>query len=315
MRANWLLWLALCVFGGVLLCGPTGSFAQTSGSSSQPSASADRYSRIPGTRVKAGVAGFQTRQQQILSTAGPTVTNTDTGGTLRKTLLVGALQAFFNALQQLIPSLPGIFTGQVLPAVTTAAPTDVTATTATGGGDVASAGNTAVTARGVCWSTSLNPTIEEANGTTLDGTGTGVFTSSITGLTPGTTYHVRAYATNSVGTSYGSDVSFTTAGGTTTGLPTVLTSPGSVIGPVGANSGGNVTSDGGSAVTARGVCWSTSINPTIADSHTTDGSGIGTFASVLTNLTPATTYHVRAYATNANGTSYGEDLTITTTGG
>jgi hypothetical protein len=212
MRANWLLWLALCVFGGVLLCGPTGSFAQTSGSSSQPSASADRYSRIPGTRVKAGVAGFQTRQQQILSTAGPTVTNTDTGGTLRKTLLVGALQAFFNMLQRIIPALPDLLAGPELPTVTTAAPSGITATTATSGGSVTADGGATVTARGVCWSTSANPTITD--GTTLDGTGAGVFTSSITGLTPGTTYHVRAYATNSVGTAYGQDLTFTTTAAT-----------------------------------------------------------------------------------------------------
>ncbi|HOW17552.1 MAG TPA: hypothetical protein PLC79_00835 [Phycisphaerae bacterium] len=209
MRANRLQRLTLCVFGGVLLCSTAGLSAQTSGSSSQPSASADRYSRIPGTRVKAGVAGFQTRQQQILSTAGPTVTNTGTGGTLRKTLLVGALQAFFNMLQQIIPALPGLITGPELPTVTTTAPSGMTATTATSGGSVTSDGGATVTARGVCWSTSPDPTI--ADGTTLDGTGTGVFTSSITGLAPSTTYHVRAYATNSVGTAYGPDLTFTTA--------------------------------------------------------------------------------------------------------
>src|ERR1035437_621234 len=94
------------------------------------------------------------------------------------------------------------------PTLTSASISAVTQTSATGGGTVTSAGNGTVTTRGVCWGTSANPTI--ANSTTLDGTGTGAFISAITGLTAGTTYHVRAYATNSAGTSYGSDMSFTT---------------------------------------------------------------------------------------------------------
>jgi hypothetical protein len=72
-----------------------------------------------------------------------------------------------------------------------------------------------------------------------------------------------------------------------------------------ATSGGNVTSDGGSDIIARGVCWSTSANPTTSDSKTTDVGTIGTFTSSLTGLTAATLYYVRAYATNAGGTSYG----------
>lgn len=75
---------------------------------------------------------------------------------------------------------------------------------------------------------------------------------------------------------------------------------------------GNVTGDGGHVVTARGVCWSTSQNPTIGDAHTTDGTGTGTFTSNITGLTPYTTYYVRAYATNNTGTSYGEQKTFTT---
>ena len=79
-----------------------------------------------------------------------------------------------------------------------------------------------------------------------------------------------------------------------------------------AESGGNITDDGGSAVTARGVCYSTSANPTIADNITTDGSGTGSFTSNLTGLTTNTTYYVRAYATNANGTAYGNEQSFTT---
>jgi len=75
--------------------------------------------------------------------------------------------------------------------------------------------------------------------------------------------------------------------------------------------GGNITSDGGVTVTARGVCWSTSQTPTIADSKTTDGTGAGNYTSNINGLTTGTTYYVRAYATNANGTGYGSTMSFT----
>lgn len=98
----------------------------------------------------------------------------------------------------------------------------------------------------------------------------------------------------------------------TSGVPTVTTTAASSISQTGASSGGNVTSDGGATVTARGVCWSTSNAPTISDSKTTDGSGTGSFTSTLTGLTANTTYYIRAYATNSNGTGYGSAVTCTT---
>ena len=88
-------------------------------------------------------------------------------------------------------------------------------------------------------------------------------------------------------------------------LPTIVTTTISAITSNSALCGGNITSDGGASITARGVCWSTSQNPTIADSNTNDGTGAGSFTSSLTNLTAGTTYYVRAYATNSVGTSYG----------
>ena len=94
-------------------------------------------------------------------------------------------------------------------AVTTEEVTNVTLHRATCGGDVTYDGNTDVTERGVCWSTEPNPTLEDSH--TSDGTGTGEFVSTLTDLTPNTTYYVKAYATNSVGTAYGEEVSFTTA--------------------------------------------------------------------------------------------------------
>lgn len=96
------------------------------------------------------------------------------------------------------------------------------------------------------------------------------------------------------------------------GIPTVTTATTNNITYNSATSGGNVTSSGGATVTARGVCWSTSPNPTIEDPHTTDGSGTGTFVSQITGLQPVTTYYVRAYATNSFGTAYGNEEVFTT---
>ena len=428
----------------------------------------------------------------------------------------------------------------LLPTVTTSSVTDITDTSATCGGNVTSDDSVTVIARGVCWSTSQNPTVADSH--TEDGTGTGSFISSLTGLMPNTTYYVRAYATNEVGTAYGSEVSFTTpnsndaqpcpgnetvtdidgnvyntvqigqqcwmrenlrttkyadgteipvgdtissmtpyryapnndesniptygylynwaavmhgaassdvnpsgvqgicptgwhvpsdaewiqltdyvsgrsqyvcgsdntyiakaltsttgwesdtstcavgndlsannatffsalpagyysgnyydfarrtgfwsatendsydalyrflglssaavlmgignndfgfsvrcllgeGSNTTSQLPTVTTTVVSNIAATSATCGGNVTSDGGASVTARGVCWSTSSNPTISDSHTEDGTGTGNFTSSLTGLTTSITYYVRAYATNSWGTAYGNEVIFTT---
>ena len=94
--------------------------------------------------------------------------------------------------------------------------------------------------------------------------------------------------------------------------PTVTTNSVSSITSTSAICGGNVTSDGGATVTARGVCWSTSINPTTSNSKTTNGTGTGSFTSNISGLNPGTTYYVRAYATNSNGTSYGSNASFTT---
>jgi hypothetical protein len=197
----------------------------------------------------------------------------------------------------------------IVPPTETSTPvTAITETTATSGGNVTSDNGAAVTARGVCWSTSTSPVITGSH--TSDGTGTGVFASSITGLTAGTLYYVRAYATNSAGTSYGNQVSFTTLVNIVP--PTETTSTCTAITQTTATSGGNVTSDGGAAVTARGVCWSVYSSPDLSDNHTSDGSGTGSFVSNITGLTAGTYYYVRAYATNSAGTSYGSDQGFTT---
>jgi hypothetical protein len=198
------------------------------------------------------------------------------------------------------------FTASVIPAtITTTAISNIAATTATGGGNITSDGGAAITAKGVCWGTTSGPTT--ANYKTTDATGTGAFTSSITGLTPGSTYYVRAYATNSAGTTYGTEVTFSAL----PVLPTVSTNAISNITATTATSGGNITSDGGAAITARGVCWGTTAGSTTANSKTNDANGTGNFTSSITGLTVGTTYYIRAYATNSAGTAYGSELTIT----
>ena len=191
-----------------------------------------------------------------------------------------------------------------LPTVTTAAISNITSTNAIGGGNVTSDGNTTVMARGVCWSTSPNPTLSDSY--TVNGSGLGFFTSSLTVLTANTTYYVRSYATNSMFTAYGNETSFTTYD-----LPTVATDTISNITSTNATGGGTVTFDGNTTVTARGVCWSTSPNPTLSDSYTVDSSGLGSFTSNLVGLTDNTTYYVRAYATNSVGTAYGHAVSFT----
>jgi uncharacterized protein (TIGR02145 family) len=388
---------------------------------------------------------------------------------------------------------------QTLPTVTTSSVTSVTMSTATCGGFVSNEGGVPLISRGVCWSTTPNPTMYDK--TSRSGTGTGAFTCTMTKLTQGTVYYVRAFALNSVGPEYGNQVSFstqiadvdgniyntvtigtqvwmaenlkTTKFNDNTDIPSItdnaawstLLSPGycwfnndqtsykatygalynwytantGLLCPTGwyvpsdadwtellnslgdenfaggklkeagithwqspnsgatnesgftalpggnrkedgtfydvgnfgywwsstkyyypiaflrylyynsstfnkvsydkkngfsvrclkndyldintvitsitstsANSGGNITSEDGSMVTARGVCWGTSHNPTIADSKTIDGSGTGPFSSNISGLSANTTYYVRAYATNSTGTGYGNELILKT---
>jgi len=196
-----------------------------------------------------------------------------------------------------------------VPVISTLAVHSVTTTSAISGGNITDDGGASVTARGICWSTSANPDVTGNH--TTDGNGIGTFSSNMTGLSSNTVYYVRAYAMNSEGIAYGNEISFNSIA--IIGLPMVVTDLQLTgITPSSAISGGTISSDGGSSVTVRGVCWSTTINPVVTGNHTTDGSGTGTFVSNITGLLETTTYHVRAYATNSEGTAYGNDLSFST---
>lgn len=202
--------------------------------------------------------------------------------------------------------------GPELPTVTTSNEvTNVTATSARCGGNVTTSGKSAVFRRGLCWSKLQYPTLTNAYST--NGRDEGEFIAALENLEVGTTYYVRAYATNSVGTAYGEQRTFTTL----SGLPVIGTQAvvPSCITATGAISGGEVTADGGFPVIQRGVCWSKSSEPTVNNAHTIDGNGIGSFVSALSNLTPNSTYYLRAYATNQNGTVYSQQRTFTTLSG
>ena len=197
-------------------------------------------------------------------------------------------------------------TSNTLPVVTSTSVTGLTTIQATFNAEVNSQGGGTVTERGAVWNTSGNPTVNSNR--VPSGAGTGVYTTTITGLSAGSNYFGRAYAINNFGISYGVEIPFTT----TFALAT-LTTNNVIAQSTTASSGGNITNNGGSTITARGVVWNTTGTPTISDSKTTDGSGTGSFVSNMTTLSPNTTYYVRAYATNSMGTAYGNEQTFTTT--
>jgi len=194
----------------------------------------------------------------------------------------------------------------VLPTVTTNNPADITRTEVTCGGVISDDGGSPILGKGVCYGTTPNP--DFTRNFTADGEGSDSFTTRLKDLTPNTVYYVRAYATNCLGTAYGSEISFTTApiiiGTLITYLPTSISRTTAI-------SGGDITLDGGGNITQRGVCWSTTPFPEITDSHTNytnDGTGTGKFESTLTSLSPGTRYYLRAYAINIVGVAYGEQF-------
>ncbi len=210
----------------------------------------------------------------------------------------------------------GIKYGDVLEFPTAAKPTVVTdpmlsavsATSATGGGNVTDDGGEPVFYRGLCWNQDpLNP---EPNEYVLGGNGTGPFFSTINGLRANTTYYVRAFGTNSVGAGYGEPVQLITGSPVSA---TIQTYPINNTSGTSVSAGGNILNDGGSDVRERGFCWNTTGAPTINDSKISGGTGSGTFDLMIAGLQSEKTYYVRAYAlTDAPLPSYGNVVSFKT---
>ena len=192
--------------------------------------------------------------------------------------------------------------------VTTDEVSDITINTAVCGGNVLNDGFAEVTERGICYATHQEPTVFDYK--VVGGEGLGLFQCRMSGLEMLTTYYVRAYAKNSEGYAYGNEVSFVTADETY--LPEVITHEVTDFNHFYAIGGGEVVADGGLDIIRRGVCWGTSPNPTIYNNMLTASGGMGEFECRITYLFGNTTYHVRAFAANEAGVSYGEDVTFTT---
>ncbi len=166
---------------------------------------------------------------------------------------------------------------------------------------------------GFCWAINKTPTVADFRESKGKTSVLGSFNYILNNLNVGTKYYVRAYVTSDGITTYGNVVTFETLSNIS--LPIVTTNIISNITGYSATSGGNVTSNGNSDITARGVCWDTSPSPTLQDYYTLNGTGTGTFTSQISGLNSETTYYVRAYATNAAGTAYGTQRTFITEAG
>jgi len=193
-----------------------------------------------------------------------------------------------------------------LPQISTIVATATGPFSAVGGGEVLSDGGSLVSDRGLCRNTTGMPGL--AHDTLRAGSGTGAFGIVMNNLLPGTLYYVRAFASNSAGTAYGSEQSFATP----STLPGMATAPATSIQANQAVLGGQVLSDGGAVVTARGVCWSRNPAPTLGASSQLMGQGTGSFSTTVAGLDSASLFYVRAYGTNSVGTAYGTEISFTT---
>jgi uncharacterized protein (TIGR02145 family) len=208
---------------------------------------------------------------------------------------------------------------ELMPTIETIQITNITEETAVVSYKIVGDGGAMVMQHGVCWSLDANPTISLTT-KTMDGSGTGSvpgnYLSNVTGLENGKSYHVRAYATNSVGTAYGKDLTFSTKQiyppeGITTKSVSAISSSAAI-------SGGSISGAGGSTKLVRGICWSINPDPTTVSSLTADtissydlGSS-DSFTSIMSGLTVNTKYFIRAYASNQAGVTYGNQVTVTT---
>jgi N-acetylneuraminic acid mutarotase len=190
--------------------------------------------------------------------------------------------------------------------VTTYEATNITGNSVTIEGEIISTGGATITKKGICISKSINPT--PIDGHVVSTSTANKFSVEVIDLNPNEKFYFRAFAVSSAGVFYGEESNFFTL----KSVPQVETKELSNVEENSATCGGVVLNDGGEPVESRGVCWGTNENPTISDSTTLDGTGLGSFTSNVSGLSPTTQYYIRAYATNSIGTGYGKQKKIST---
>lgn len=169
-------------------------------------------------------------------------------------------------------------------------------------------GGSLLIARGFCYDTSTTPLVtQQVVQVPLSVPGT-QFEAAINGLRGGRTYFVRSFGTNAVGTGYGIALGLFIPATT----PEVVTGTVAGILPFSAQVGGQISFDGGSPITLRGICWAQGRPPTMADDTTQNGIGVGSYTGRLSRLLPSTSYQARAYAANAVGVAYGSVVIVNT---
>ena len=193
------------------------------------------------------------------------------------------------------------------PSLSTSSAINVSAFSVGSGGIVTDDGGSPVTSRGLVWNTAPDPTLDHSK--TVDGEGLGEYASLVTGLLPNTNYFLRAYATNSIGTSYGNSISIQTLSG--------IISFGSLdledISISSAKLSGVITDAGGTEVSEKGFVWNDTENPTIENHRIkVEGVNLGEYTASIQDLQANTTYYVRSYAINSLGISYGSEKGFTT---
>jgi hypothetical protein len=198
----------------------------------------------------------------------------------------------------------------ILPTVVLNSITDILGTRASAAGDVTYGGDCTVIARGMVWNRTGNPTLASSDGYTTDGAGIGSFASSLTPLTALTHYYVCAYAENLKGISYSQEADFMTY----SSLPILTTSAVSNITDTTVVCGGSVLSQGDGSLNDVGLCWNAVGSPTIADNILSCGTSLGLFTGLISGLIQGVKYCIRAYAANAYGVSYGNQVSFSTTG-
>ena len=183
---------------------------------------------------------------------------------------------------------------------------DISGSTAVCGGIIVDNGGFEISTRGICWDTVPDP--ELGINAKEDTSGLESFNCLITGLSGGTDYYVRAYATNNGGISYGENIGFTTKP-----VPVLATSDVTNITGNSAVCGGNIIKNFGLQLTEVGVCWGTEANPDVNNSKATAESVANSFMVNISGLKPSTQYHIRSYAINENGeVGYGENRIFNT---